>query len=274
VWGKVRTVGSQTKFEGPASLKEGETYVTLDNYLDQFDFKWRLRLLDGDVEVAAVDLLPESLFGSAAASRTVGAKILSGRVRLTPPLKGRLLSGELEITDSGGRVRIQRIESPRFLEARKNPKVRFETDRFEFVVELDPTLSPAAVDAFLDHVRKGDYEGTVFHDLRRNQFVKAGVYDDSFTPKAGATAPIPESWTKPKPTTSKGTLALTGQSEFLIHVHDNPNLDVMTNMVEIGKVVRNQEALEALALERVTPRGDVRNAPEKPLRIKKVTLED
>jgi cyclophilin family peptidyl-prolyl cis-trans isomerase/predicted Ser/Thr protein kinase len=235
VWGRITRVGSLTKFDAPAPLKTGENLVTVDNALAALDFRWRLRLVDAvGSTVAECDLKPESPFG-AATKRTLSGKLEFGA------LEGRLLSAEFVILDGDGRPRAQPVASPRFIEGALKPRARLTLSRGEVQVELDRTLSPEAVEAFLDNTRAGVYDGGVIREIRKDQFLKAGPADDR-------KVPIPASWTRSRPTTAKMVVALTGASEFLVHLRDNPNLDLL-DAVEIGKVVLGEDVLLLLARE-------------------------
>jgi cyclophilin family peptidyl-prolyl cis-trans isomerase len=230
---------------------------------------WRLRVVDpGGATVAECALAPEAIFGAPT------HRVLGGRLVLPSPPEGRVLTGEFRIEDPSGKVRTQPIASPRFLEGSHKPRVRFTTARGDVVIELERLLSPAAVEAFLDHVRDGDYSGAIFHELREDQFVKGGVLDAKLEPVKPPRRPLPPEWieTRPKPTTSKMTVALTGHAEFMIHVRDNPNLAILKSMVEIGKVVEGQDLIAAIAREPVVQSGDQPNAPVRPLAIEKAEV--
>jgi cyclophilin family peptidyl-prolyl cis-trans isomerase/predicted Ser/Thr protein kinase len=243
VWGRVSLAGSPTKPDAPASLKVGENRILVASALDQ-PFQWRFRLLDATgAAVAECDLAPESIFGTTA-SRTLG-----GRVVLPGPPKGRLLKGEFVIRDAEGRERRQQVASPLFLDGALKPRVTLKTSRGDLVIDLDRTWSPPAVEAFLERARQGGYDGTVFHEVRK-EFVKGGVLDEHQAVKHPPRNPLPgpETWPRPKPTTAKMTVALVGESELLIHLRDNPNLDLL-NAVEIGKVASGEDVIGAIARE-------------------------
>jgi peptidyl-prolyl cis-trans isomerase A (cyclophilin A)/peptidyl-prolyl cis-trans isomerase B (cyclophilin B) len=248
VWARITRVGSQTKFEGPTALRAGENRILVENGLDAHDFKWRFRLVDqSGTEIAACDLAAENIFGERSATwHTLGARTLGGVITLPAAPKGRLLTAEFMIADVDGKTRRQRVRSPQFVEGALRPRVRLKTPRGDLVIELDRTLSPPAVEAFLDHVRKGDYDGTVFHENRNDQFVRAGAFDERLQPRQPPLA-LPAEWTKPKPTSSKMAVALTGQAEFLIHIRNNPSLKTMIEPIEIGKVVEGEEAVGRIA---------------------------
>ena len=45
------------------------------------------------------------------------------------------------------------------------PRVRIETSAGAFVVELEPERAPLTVRSFLQYVRDGFYENTIFHRI-------------------------------------------------------------------------------------------------------------
>jgi cyclophilin family peptidyl-prolyl cis-trans isomerase/predicted Ser/Thr protein kinase len=268
VFGRVTRVGSLTRFDGPASLREGENQVLVENALHDRDFRWSLRVVDDrDAVVAECDLAPQAIFGSTS-PRTLGGKLV---LRSAP--RGRKLRGVFVIVDPAGRERVQPFESPRFLEGSFKPRARLSTAQGDLLVELDRVAAPAAVEAFLEHVRAGDYAGTVFHELRKDQFVKGGVLDAALALKSPPRRPIPLGWERPRPAATRMTVALTGHAEFMIHVRDNPSLALLKDVVEIGRVVEGDSVVAAIAKAPVTGTGDVPNAPASPVAITKAVVE-
>ncbi len=47
--------------------------------------------------------------------------------------------------------------------AAQNPTVTIDTSLGRIVVELDPAKAPKTVENFLQYVRSGHYDGTIFH---------------------------------------------------------------------------------------------------------------
>ena len=55
------------------------------------------------------------------------------------------------------------IEMAGFAMAAEKPIVTFKTTMGDFTVQLEPEKTPLTVANFLQYVRDGDYDGTIFH---------------------------------------------------------------------------------------------------------------
>ncbi len=62
--------------------------------------------------------------------------------------------------------------------AQDNPRVRVETNMGKFVIELDPARAPLTVANFLEYMRAGHYNGTIFHRVIANFVAQGGGYDE------------------------------------------------------------------------------------------------
>mgnify|MGYP001256689420 CR=1 FL=1 len=54
-----------------------------------------------------------------------------------------------------------------------NPQVKLETTQGTIVIELDAAKAPITVGNFLDYVKSGFYDGTVFHRVIRQHGAEA-----------------------------------------------------------------------------------------------------
>ncbi|MBN2476772.1 MAG: peptidylprolyl isomerase [Pirellulales bacterium] len=98
-------------------------------------------------------------------------------------------------------------------------------------VELDAERAPLTVDNFLSYVAKGHYDGTIFHQVYRDQGIVGGVYSVDMTEKPQDPAIYNEAYNGLK--NLRGTLAMARQPDmihsatchFFINVADNPELD-------------------------------------------------
>src|SRR5208337_3487938 len=66
---------------------------------------------------------------------------------------------------------------------RRNPLVRLETSLGEITLELYPDKAPATVANFLQYVRDGSYDGTVFHRVINGFMIQGGGLDANLNPK-------------------------------------------------------------------------------------------
>jgi len=67
--------------------------------------------------------------------------------------------------------------------AAENPLVKFETTEGAFVVELNAEKAPKTVENFLGYVKKGHYDGTIFHRVIKGFMIQGGGFDESLKEK-------------------------------------------------------------------------------------------
>jgi cyclophilin family peptidyl-prolyl cis-trans isomerase len=58
-----------------------------------------------------------------------------------------------------------------------NPRVKIQTSMGDITVELFEKEAPTSVKNFLDYVRSGHYDGTVFHRVIKGFVIQGGGYD-------------------------------------------------------------------------------------------------
>ncbi len=64
-----------------------------------------------------------------------------------------------------------------------HPQVRLETSQGEILLELDATKAPETVANFLEYVREGHYDGTVFHRVIPGFMIQGGGMTADLKPK-------------------------------------------------------------------------------------------
>jgi peptidyl-prolyl cis-trans isomerase A (cyclophilin A) len=158
-------------------------------------------------------------------------------------------------------------------------KVRLATTAGDIVVELDPAKAPKSVANFLQYVKAGHYDGTIFHRVISNFMIQGG----------GMTADMKEKETRaPIPLESKngllnqrGTVAMartpdpnSATAQFFINVKDNDFLNQAqakdgNGYAVFGKVVQGMDVVDKIK-DTPTGPGDV---PLQPVVIKKATVE-
>ena len=158
-------------------------------------------------------------------------------------------------------------------------KVRLVTTAGDIVVELDPAKAPKSVANFLQYVKAGHYDGTIFHRVIANFMIQGG----------GMTADMKEKETRaPIPLESKngllnqrGTLAMartpdpnSATAQFFINVKDNDFLNQAqakdgNGYAVFGKVIQGMDVVDKIK-DTPTGPGDV---PVQPIVIKKATVE-
>ncbi len=158
-------------------------------------------------------------------------------------------------------------------------KVRLATSAGDIVVELDAAKAPKSVDNFLQYVKAGHYDGTVFHRVIPNFMIQGGGMTPDGMQKS-TRAPIGlESRNGLK--NDRGTLAMartmipdSATAQFFINVKDNDFLNQPQSRdgngyTVFGKVVSGMDVVDKI---RVVPTGP-NDVPTTPVVITKVSLE-
>ncbi len=117
----------------------------------------------------------------------------------------------------------------------KAPRVKLATTQGDIVLELYPDKAPRTVENFLQYVRDGHYDGTVFHRVISNFMIQGGGFDAKLQQKP-TRPPVPhegqEALAKGGPRNVTGTIAMartndpqSATAQFFINVKDNAFLD-------------------------------------------------
>jgi peptidyl-prolyl cis-trans isomerase A (cyclophilin A) len=158
-------------------------------------------------------------------------------------------------------------------------KVKLTTSAGDIVIELNAAKAPKTVENFVQYVKAGHYDGTVFHRVINNFMIQGG----------GMTADLKEKPTRPPiPLESRnglnnerGTIAMartpapnSATAQFFINVKDNDFLNAASSQdgngyAVFGKVISGMEVVDKIRAVPTAP-GDV---PITPVTIKKATLE-
>lgn len=135
-----------------------------------------------------------------------------------------------------------------------NPQVEFETNRGNFIIELYPDKAPHSVENFLNYVRSGFYEGTVFHRAIHKFIIQGGGLNEELDPK-NTRAPILNESTNGV-SNDYGTVAMargfksdSATSQFFVNLEDNRFLNYyrreagLEGYTVFGRVVRGLDVL-------------------------------
>lgn len=152
-----------------------------------------------------------------------------------------------------------------------DPKVQIQTSMGAIVVELDAKAAPKTVTNFLDYVRDGFYDGTIFHRVINNFMIQGGGLTPDMKKKP-TRAPIANEADNGRQNLT-GTIAMartnaphSATSQFFINAKDNSFLNHRgkTNRLwgycVFGKVVKGMEvvrAIESVPTVVKSGRGDV-----------------
>ncbi len=162
-------------------------------------------------------------------------------------------------------------------------KVRLATSAGDIVLELDREKAPKTVDNFLQYVKSGHYDGTIFHRVIPTFMIQGGGMKPDMGEKP-TRAPIPLE-SRNGLSNVRGAVAMartmdpnSATAQFFINVGDNPFLDQPNardgnGYAVFGKVVAGMDVVDKIKLVPTKSAGPHQNVPETPVLIKKATLE-
>jgi len=161
----------------------------------------------------------------------------------------------------------------------RGPRVRVDTTLGSFVIQLDTERAPLTVANFLQYVRDGHYQGTIFHRVIGNFIAQAGGYDASFTAKPRR--PMIPNESGNGLSNRRGTVGLaraglphSGDAEFYVNLGDNAPLDPQPSRwgyVVFGQVVDGMRTVDEIGAVATGPGGPFgSDVPLKPIVIEKV----
>ncbi len=162
-------------------------------------------------------------------------------------------------------------------------KVRLDTTLGEVVIELDAQRAPKTVANFLEYVRSGHYDGTVFHRVIPGFMIQGGGFDAQLQQKP-TRAPIALE-SRNGLVNARGTVAMartnvadSATAQFFINLKDNDFLNQAQardgqGYAVFGKVVAGMDVVDAIAAVPTTARGMHRDVPASAVTIRKASVE-
>lgn len=162
-------------------------------------------------------------------------------------------------------------------------KVRLDTSMGPIVLELDAAKAPKSVANFVDYVKAGHYNGTVFHRVIDGFMIQGGGMDAAMKEKP-TRAPIPLE-SRNGLVNERGTVAMartmdpnSATSQFFINLKDNSFLDQANSRdgngyAVFGKVVSGMDVVDKIKAVPTGNNGPHQNVPLQPVVIKQATLE-
>jgi len=185
-----------------------------------------------------------------------------------------LISVALILTPAAGLAKSQE---------RSKPLVKLETSMGEIVLELNPEKAPATTANFLQYVKDGFYNGTIFHRVIGNFMIQGGGFDANMKQKA-TRAPIKNEADNGL-TNDTYTIAMartmephSASSQFFINVADNKMLNHRDKSPQgwgyavFGKVIKGQDVVDKIKAVATGNRGMHQNVPLEPVTIIKATV--
>jgi len=148
-----------------------------------------------------------------------------------------------------------------------NPKVELDTTAGKIVVELYPDAAPKTVANFLEYVKSGHYDGTVFHRVIDGFMIQGGGFTKDYAQKPTRPPVVNEAEQSSKAglLNVPGTIAMartpdpnSATAQFFINVNDNKPLNYRSpdaggiGYTVFGKVTSGMDVVTKIAK---TPTG-------------------
>ncbi len=167
--------------------------------------------------------------------------------------------------------------------AQAGPKVKLETSMGDIVIELDRDKAPKTVNNFLAYVRKGFYNGTIFHRVIGDFMIQGGGLTEDMHTKPTEASIENEAFNGLSNKKYTIAMARTGAphsatSQFFINVADNASLDFRSptqggfGYAVFGKVIKGQEVVDAIKAVPTGSKAGHKDVPLTPVVIKRAAL--
>jgi len=166
------------------------------------------------------------------------------------------------------------------------PKVEFKTTMGNFVLELDDVKAPKTTANFLNYVKSGFYNGTIFHRVIDGFMIQGGGFTPDLVQKPTDAPVASEANNGLKNNTYTIAMARTSDpdsatAQFFINVKDNEGLNYPNAMgngyTVFGKVISGTQTIDAIrkvpTMVAPAPRmGRMADVPTKPVVIESATI--
>ena len=166
------------------------------------------------------------------------------------------------------------------------PKVEFKTTMGNFVVELDDVKAPKTTANFLNYVKSGFYNGTIFHRVIDGFMIQGGGFTPDLMQKPTDAPVASEANNGLKNNTYTIAMARTSDpdsatAQFFINVKDNEGLNFPNAMgngyTVFGKVTSGMQTIDAIrkvpTMVAPAPRmGRMADVPTKTVVIESATI--
>ena len=164
--------------------------------------------------------------------------------------------------------------------APNHPRVALETSQGRIVIELYRDKAPKTVDNFLQYVKSGHYDGTIFHRVIDGFMVQGGGFSADMSQKP-TKAPV-QNEADNGLRNERGTLAMartqdpnSASAQFFINLTDNEFLNHKGKTAQgwgyavFGKVVEGMEVVDKIAKVPTGNKGGHQNVPTQPITVTK-----
>ncbi len=162
----------------------------------------------------------------------------------------------------------------------ENPKIEIKIrDMGTIRAELYPKNAPKTVENFLSLVKRGFFDGLIFHRVIKGFMIQGGGYDEEFTPRRAD--PIKgefaaNGWMLNTQKHTRGTLSMartsdpdSASSQFFIMHKDAPHLD--SQYAAFGQVTEGLDVVDKIADVKTGRYGYFADVPRTPVVIESIT---
>lgn len=162
-------------------------------------------------------------------------------------------------------------------------KVKMTTSLGAFVIQLDHAKAPVSAANFVDYVKSGFYDGTIFHRVIPGFMAQGGGFDTGFKQKATNAQIKNEADNGLK--NLRGSIAMartndphSATAQFFINYKDNAFLDHTSptpsgwGYAVFGEVTEGMDVVDAMAKQATGNRGGHQDVPKTDIVIEKAEI--
>jgi len=162
-------------------------------------------------------------------------------------------------------------------------KAEITTSLGSVIIELNQNKAPKTVENFLDYVKSGFYDKTIFHRVIAGFMIQGGGMDKDM--KTKSTNPSIENEANNGLSNLYGSIAMARTSsphsataQFFINTEDNRSLDFQSETEQgwgycvFGEVIEGTEVVNAIEEKPTTTRNGHQDVPEEIIFIEKIMI--
>ncbi len=163
---------------------------------------------------------------------------------------------------------------------RSGPVVVLETNHGTISIALEVEKAPITTNNFLQYVKDGFYDNTLFHRVIPGFMIQGGGYNLALEEKPTRAAIKNESSNGLR--NRRGTVAMarrdpldSATAQFFINLEDNPFLNAdgpYGGYAVFGRVIEGMEVVDKIAAVPTTTTKDMENLPKDPVIIRRAYL--
>lgn len=167
--------------------------------------------------------------------------------------------------------------------AADHPQVEMQTSAGLVIIELYPEQAPKTVANFLEYVKTGFYDGTIFHRVIDRFMIQGGGFTADMKEKKTRAPIINEARNGLKNATGWIAMARTqaphsASAQFYINLVDNRSLDYPSfdgwGYAVFGKVIQGMDVVLAIAKAKTGQASFYQDVPLQPIIIKSIRLRN